>query len=167
MNPEKTIIGELSTRTCTMDSLLDNEIEGCKELRKWKPVAFCSLNKLWLRNLSVSVEMEMEIYNGNVLSHFLHSRDAIVFKRAEMDQIEAQHRNHLRRLVGVYYPDHIANQNLYDRTGAKPLFVDIFKAQWRLLRPILRLEIISQHAMLWSDTFKYIPLRQKSHITKA
>jgi ABC-type ATPase involved in cell division len=53
-----------------------------------------------------------------VLPHFRHDGGAIVLKRAEMDQLEAQHRNHLRRLIGVYYPDHIANQDLYERTGA-------------------------------------------------
>jgi hypothetical protein len=53
MNPEITVIGELAARTCTMEPLLGNEIEGCKELtlRKRKAAAaFCSLNKLWLRN---------------------------------------------------------------------------------------------------------------------
>jgi hypothetical protein len=79
MNPEKTVIWELAARTCTMEPLL-----GCKELtlRKRKAAAaaaaFCSLNKLWLRNLPVSIEMKMKIYNGTVLQHFLHGGDAIV-----------------------------------------------------------------------------------------
>jgi hypothetical protein len=77
--------------------LLSNEIEGCKEqtLRKRKVAAFYSVNKLWFRNLPVSVEMKMRIYNGNVLPHFLHGGGFIVFKRVEMDQLEAQYSNHL------------------------------------------------------------------------
>jgi hypothetical protein len=78
-----------------METILDIEIEGCKELtfRKIKAAAaFSSLNKLRFPNLLASIEMK--IHNGAVLPHFLHRASAIVLKRFEIDNIEAQYRSH-------------------------------------------------------------------------
>ena len=156
MNPDKTVHGEISTRKFTMGVILGSEVDGTNELatRKRKAAAaFNALRKLWIRGIPVSIETKMKIYNGTVLPHFLQSSGAMVLKKTELDKLEAAHRSQLRRLIGIFYPEHITTEELYKRTGARPLSIDITRARWSLIGHILRLaektpEIPAYQAML-------------------
>ena len=120
MNPDKTVHGEISTRKFTMGVILGSEVDGTNELatRKRKAAAaFNALRKLWIRGIPVSIETKMKIYNGTVLPHFLQSSGAMVLKKTELDKLEAAHRSQLRRLIGIFYPEHIITEDLYKWTG--------------------------------------------------
>ena len=101
--------------------------------------AFNALRKLWIREIPVSIETKKKIYNGTVLPHFIQSSGALVLKKSELDILEAAHRSQLRRLIGIFYPEHITTEDLYKRTGARPLPIDIMRARWLLIGHILRL----------------------------
>ncbi len=49
------------------------------------------------------------------------------------------HRRHLRRLLGVFHPEHISNAKLYKLCQEEPVSKYIKTARWRLLGHILRL----------------------------
>ena len=131
-------------------------MDGTNELatRKRKAAAvFNTLRKLWIRGIPVSIETKMKIYNGTVLPHSIQSSRAMVLKKTELDKLEAAHRSQLRRLIGIFYPEHITTEDLYKRTGARPLSIDITRARWSLIGHILRLaektpEIPAYQAML-------------------
>jgi hypothetical protein len=133
MNPDKTVHGEISTRKFTIGVILGSEVDGTNELatrkRKAAAAAFNALRKLWIRGIPVSIETKMKIYNGTVLPHFLQSSGAMVLKKTELDKLEAAHRSQLRRLIGIFYPEHITTEELYKRTGARPLSIDITRAR--------------------------------------
>jgi hypothetical protein len=89
MNPDKTTHEELSAKLCNIEPLLGCEIDSSKELllRKRKAAAeFSALYKLWLRDLPISIEMKMRIYNGTVLSHFLHSAGTPSFSSTSINR---------------------------------------------------------------------------------
>jgi len=55
------------------------------------------------------------------------------------DKLDAPHRQHLRRLLGIFYPNHISNTDLYEKCQAEPLSRYVKKARWSLLGHVLRL----------------------------
>lgn len=44
-----------------------------------------------------------------------------VFKRAELNALDACHRTQWRRFLGVVHPEHIGNQEVYESAGVEPV----------------------------------------------
>ena len=56
-----------------------------------------------------------------------------------MDQLDAFHRSQLRRLLGIYYPRHIGNRELYEQTKTEPISIEVLRLRWTALGHNLRL----------------------------
>ena len=56
----------------------------------------------------------------------------------ETKDLNAFHRQQLRKLIGKKYPNKISNQNLYKRCDERPISIDILKGRWRLFGHVLR-----------------------------
>ena len=56
-----------------------------------------------------------------------------------IDKLDATHRRHLRRLAGVFYPNHISNRTLYTKCDSHPISWDVRQARWNLLGHVFRL----------------------------
>ena len=69
----------------------------------------------------------------------LYNAGASVYTRVELDKLDAAHRRHLRRLLGVFYPEHISNEETHRRTEARPIPIDVIEKRWTLLGHTLRL----------------------------
>ena len=69
---------------------------------------------------------------------YTHSAESLVLKRTELDKLDAHHRKQLRRLIGVFYPEHIANEKVYEKTNTRPISVEIAKARWTLMGHLFR-----------------------------
>ncbi|CAH0477599.1 unnamed protein product [Peronospora belbahrii] len=52
--------------------------------------------------------------------------------------LESFHRQQLRKVIGVRYPDTISNAKLYDRTQTEPLRFHLLRSRWSLYGHILR-----------------------------
>ena len=48
-----------------------------------------------------------------------------------MKGLESFHRRQLRRVLGVYRPEHISNATVYLRSDCRPLRYDLLQARWR------------------------------------
>ena len=103
---------------------LDAKIELISRKRK-AATAFNLLWKLWLRGLPVSIPTKIKVYNGPVLPFFTQNSGAIAFRKVELDKLDSLHRSQLRRLIEVFYPEHIINRDLYDRTKTTPISTEI------------------------------------------
>lgn len=69
------------------------------------------MHKLWIRGLPVSVQLKMKVYSGMVIPFFTQrAGGGGAFKREEPDKLEALHRYHLRRLLGVHHPNRMHQQ---------------------------------------------------------
>ena len=101
--------------------------------------AFNSMQRIWLRRASISIETKMKLYNSCVKSRLLYNAGASAYKRTELDKLDAAHRRHLRRLLGVFYPEHISNEETYQRTKTRPISIDVIELRWTLLGHTLRL----------------------------
>jgi len=133
LNLEKTVLGEITPRVCNVGGvILGISLNATVELKRRKSqaaTAFNQLYNLWLRNISVSVTTKMGIYNSTVLPHFLHSAAAVVFRKVEGDKVNSLHRAQLRRLMGVHYPAHISNKDVYAATNSLPITVEMVRAR--------------------------------------
>ena len=93
-----------------------------------------------LHERSIRVETKMKLYNSCVQSRLLYNAGANAYKRAELDKLDAAHRRHLRRILGVFYPDHISNEDTYNCTSnTRPISIDVIEKRWTLFGHTLRL----------------------------
>ena len=131
--PKKTTKVKLST--------LGNQVSGeleCKARIQSANAAFNSMQRLWLRRLPISTETKMKLYNSCVKSRLLYNAGVSTYTRVELDKIDAAHRRHLRRLLGIFYPERIGNEDLYRTTESIPISVTITELRWTMLGHTLR-----------------------------
>ena len=101
--------------------------------------AFNSMQRIWFRKASLSVATKMKLYNSCVQPRMMYNAGASVYTRVELDKLDAAHRRHLRRILGVFYPEHITNEETYRRTEARPISIDVVEKRWTLFGHTLRL----------------------------
>ena len=98
-----------------------------------------SMQRIWFRKASLSVATKMKLYNSCVQPRMMYNAGASAYTRVELDKLDAAHRRHLRRILGVFYPEHITNEETYRRTEARPISIDVVEKRWTLLGHTLRL----------------------------
>ena len=140
---DKTFRGEMAARVRklgkTVGSWLDAQQE-C-EMRVLKAeTAFSAYRRLWVKGLPVSMATRVKIYNGVVLPHFTYNAAATAYRQRELDKLDAKHRAQLRKVAGVFYPNHLSNVDTYEQTKAEPISMKITRARWTLLGHISRRE---------------------------
>jgi len=141
MGPAKTKYREITNTDAKLGRVLGYEFEFealVKSRKRNADVAFSSLNKLWFKGIAVSEKRKLRIYTATVLPHFVHTGGAVILRQVDLDQLDARHRHHLRRLLGVFYPEKISSQALYARAKTIPISIFLLQARWRLFGHILR-----------------------------
>ena len=96
------------------------------------------LYALW-KLVKVSIRTKLRLYNALVKPILLYNCSTWGLTQQWSDKLDATHRRHLRRLLGIFYPNHISNIKLYEVCHEEPLSDYIRKARWSLLGHILRL----------------------------
>ena len=75
-------------------------------------------------SVALSLETKMKLYNSCVQSRMLYNAGASVYTRVELDKLDAAHRRHLRRILGVFYPEHISNEEFLENFLDEIFFVE-------------------------------------------
>ena len=125
-------------------TVLKSHIDREKELKNRKAkaaAAFNAMQRIWLRGLPISIETKVRLYNSCVKSRILYNAGATAYTQNQLNRLDSFHRNHLRKLLGVYYPEHIGNMEVYERTNTRPISVDIIEQRWTALGHNLRLPV--------------------------
>ncbi|OWY97257.1 Endonuclease Reverse transcriptase, partial [Phytophthora megakarya] len=130
-------IHEAWRNTRKLGSLL-GDTEDLSRRKNLASAAFHRLWKIWLRPLRTSEETRVRLYNCYVLPILLYNSGAWALTQADLVGLERFHRQQLRQVIGVRYPDWISNDKLYDRTGTEPLRYVLLRNRWRLFGHILR-----------------------------
>ena len=144
MNATKTTHVELEPGLTTKTSLLTlgNQVSGeleCKIRIQSANAAFNAMQRVWLKRHKTSMKIKMRLYNSCVRSRLLYNAGVSAYTRIQLDKIDAAHRRHLRRLLGIYYPERISNLELYQQTESRPISVGITELRWTMLGHTLRL----------------------------
>ena len=142
MNIGKTEHHEFKPRGKTEMTILKSHIDREKELKSRKAKAagaFNAMQRIWMRGQPISIETKVRLYNSCVKSRILYNAGATAYTQIQLDKLDSFHRNHLRKLLGVYYPEHIGNKEVYERTKSGPISVDIIEQRWTAMGHNLRL----------------------------
>ena len=70
--------------------------------------------------------------------HFTYCGGAIVLKKTEMEKLDAMHCKQLRCVLGVFYPAHLSNVEVYSQAGTLPVSVKCVAARLSLMGHVLR-----------------------------
>jgi hypothetical protein len=114
-----------------------------EDVGRRKGLAAAAMRKLyllWPRRVIVTERRRLRLYNAFVLPTLTYNLAVQAPTQAVSDSLDAFHRRQLRHVLGAWWPDNvISNDQLYARTGARPLSEMARCARWRFLGHALRL----------------------------
>ena len=101
-------------------------------------VAFSNFSKIWMQK-QISCECKLHLYDALVVSVLLYNSNSWSLTKKEVQKIDVLHRNHLRKILKIFWPKIISNESLYAVTNQIPLSSRINKSRWSMLGHVLRL----------------------------
>jgi len=101
--------------------------------------AFKTLFTLWCRRAIISERLRLRLYCAFITPVLTYNAGTWGLTRAVEERLDAFHRNQLRSLLGIRWPQKTPNAALYARCSAEPVSHTIKRARWRLFGHILRL----------------------------
>jgi hypothetical protein len=146
MNGDKTLHVEWTkgmTRNTSIQ-ILGNNISPDFEIKMRKSKAANALNLMyntWIqKENTVSTDTKVYLYNTFVRPHLLYNAGSCPYLQHHLDKLDSFHRRQLRRVLGIFYPAHISNSDVYIQTDSIPISVMIGTMRWAHLGHILRLD---------------------------
>eukprot|EP01034_Spumella_vulgaris_P022573 gene22573-28706_t len=142
-NNDKTEYITISKATCKQLNIrkLGSKISDGADIKyriAQASIAFNAMWKIWLQNRTIKLKTRIRLYNACVKSILMYNLAALGATATQTKILDTAHRRHLRRILRIYYPKHISNNNLYKITDSRPITTDIVKHRWRLFGHILR-----------------------------
>ena len=148
VNPDKTElcvlerstdrVAEFWRTTKKLGSLL-GDAEDVTRRRQLATATFRSLWSLWKRRDAVREKLRIRLYNAFVMPVLLYNGGTWGLTAAAESNLDAFHRQQLRSLLGIKWPQVISNSALYTRCNAQPVSSILKKYRWRLFGHVLRL----------------------------
>ena len=131
-----------------LGSLLGDIEDVCRR----KQLSIAALNKLqsiWIRKEKIKQALKIKLYKSLVKPVLVYNSGTWGLTRKEEEDLNAFHRQQLRRILNIKYPTIISNKQLYKQTGEEVLSLEILQSRWRLFGHVLRLspETLAQKAM--------------------
>lgn len=113
--------------------------------------AYGGLNKIWRCGI-LSTNTKLQIFRACVMSVLLYGSETWKYSERVFGRAQAFLNKCLRRLLGVFWPNRITNQDLYNKARIKPLTQIIKERKWRWIGHTLRKpqDSISRRALDWN-----------------
>ena len=92
--------------------------------------AFASLRNIW-KAKHISTATKIRIYRSKVLSILLYGSESWKVTTVINHKIETFQNKCLRRILHIYWPDKISNKELRQRTGVRPVEMEVRVRRWR------------------------------------
>ena len=99
--------------------------------------AFAMLNPLW-KSKQYSTKTKIRIFNSNVMSVLLYGAEMWKLIQSDITRLETFQRKCLRRILRIFWPMKITNQDLYCQSKTSPIGEIIKCRRWRWLGHTLR-----------------------------
>ena len=112
--------------------------EDIARRKQLSTVSLRKLNSLWIRK-KAKVERRVKLYNSLVRSILLYNCGTWGMSKSDEDKIDSFHRQHLRQILNIKYPNKIKSKHLYKTTRQHAISTDITKARWKLFGHTLRM----------------------------
>ena len=113
-------------------------------------VAFNNYKNVWLQGRQISIGRRIQVYEAMVVSVIMYNCSSWTATKEVLKELDVCHRNHLRQILKIHYPNKISNEKLYDICSTKPLSERVKIARWKMLGHILRSPVNSPAALALS-----------------
>ena len=113
--------------------------------------AFVQLYPIW-RNRNISRKTKLRIFTTNVKSVLLYACETWKVTKAITSSLQVFINRCLRRILNIYWPEIISNEELWRNTGQVEVNLEIRERKWRWLGHTLRKpnDAIEKKALEWN-----------------
>ena len=125
-------------KTKKLGSLLDDTAD-LRARKRLATAAFNNMWKIWMRRGLISEGTRVRLYKCYVLPVLLYNCGTWALTPTCLAGLDSFHRRQLRRLLGIFHPNTLADVALYKRCDSEPLSEIVACQRWRLLGHVLRL----------------------------
>jgi ribosomal protein L31E len=117
--------------------------------------AFVMLGKIWKTN-NISTATKIRIFNSNVKSVLLYGAETWKTTKTMLKKIQAFVNRCLRRILHIWWPNKITNEELWRKTNEKPILEQIRSRKWGWIGHTLRKprHSTTRQALLWNPQGK-------------
>jgi len=157
---------ERVTQFTYLGSIVDNtggtEVDLRARTRKAQ-AAFSALNKIW-HSTTYSTQTKLRIFNTNVKAVLLYGCETWKNSKYITTKLQVFINKSLRKILRIFWPDQITNNELWKRTKQPRVDFRIRKRKWGWLGHTLRKPIddITRLALEWNPQGKWSRGRPKN-----
>ena len=114
-------------------------------------IAFGSLHRVWLSK-RLTRRLKVQIFNSNIKPVLLYGCETWKVTNIITRRLQVFANRCLRKILGIYYPNTITNENLWSWTNQQRVCVEIGRRKWGWIGHTLRKseQDISRQAMSWN-----------------
>ena len=120
---------------------LGSLIRDSEDLSRRKQLSIVSLNNLnniWIRKDHIKQSLRIQLYKSLIKPILMYNSGTWGLSKKDEDNLDAFHRQQLRRVLNVKYPAHIGNAEVYKQTGEEVITLQILRNRWKLFGHVLR-----------------------------
>ncbi|XP_065180176.1 uncharacterized protein LOC135810612 [Sycon ciliatum] len=131
-------LAEIWRKTRKLGSLLGDEQDVIRR-KQLATAAFRSLFVVWCRRELISEKLRLRLYQAFVIPVLTYNGGTWGLTVALEQSLDSFHRQQLRSLLGISWPQKMRNVFLYARCKAEPITNILKRLRWQLFGHILRL----------------------------
>ena len=126
--------------------------------------AFAMLNPLW-KSTKYSKTTKIRVFNSNVMSVLLYGAEMWKLNESDITRLETFQRKCLRRVLRIFWPMKVSNEELYCRTKTYPVGEIVKCRRWRWIGHTLRKahDNHSRVALTWAPEGKEREVAKEQH----
>ena len=154
LKTEHTVVSKTQTewhKTGKLGSLLKESKDFCKR-KQAAEIVFNQLWFLWKKNNNLPEKLRLRLYKTLVRPVLLYNMNTWGSTIVQFKKLESFERRLLRRVLGIYYPNHLSNEEVYKRSNMNLIRLDAFHARWKLFRKVLQMPD-DVPAMYWTRDY--------------
>eukprot|EP00795_Rhopilema_esculentum_P010288 gene10288-18986_t len=149
VNQQKTEKHKLTKRKNDNIKILGSYTDLKREMKERKNMAQAAFTQHHhtLTNEKLAARTRVRAFNVYVKLVLLYNCQTWDLGEADKDSLDAFHRRLLRRVMRVFYPSKISNDELYRRTGAEKASNEVARRRWAFIGHTLRHQGPAREAM--------------------
>ena len=117
--------------------------------------AFRMLNNVW-KSSQYSIKLKLRLYQSCVISTLLYGSECWRMTESDLNKLSTFHTKNLRRILRIFWPETISNQELLARCNQDNMGTIIMRRRWKWIGHVMRREQgnITRTALRWTPEGK-------------
>ena len=117
--------------------------------------AFRMLNNVW-KSSHYSIKLKLRLYQSCVISTLLYGSECWRMTESDLNKLSTFHTKNLRRILRIFWPETISNQELLARCNQDNMGTIIMRRGWKWIGHVMRREQgnITRTALRWTPEWK-------------